>query len=159
MFKRIALLTPVALSLFAISMTAQPKPTTQPAAATTQPGATTHPANSVTTAEGLTIITTTPGEAGAKDGDIVWVHYTGKLKDGTQFDSSHDRDEPIRFVLGHRDVIQGWDLGIKGMKVGEKRTLIIPPALGYGDKASGKIPANSELHFDVELMGIARIGG
>lgn len=168
MMKRIALIAPVAVSLLSFSMGAGPA--TRPSSPTTKPGAaaameraaaaTTTTKPSVTTPEGVVIITNAPGDAGAKDGDLVWVHYTGTLKDGTKFDSSHDRDEPIRFTLGRGDVIKGWDIGVRGMKVGEKRTLIIPPALGYGEKGSlPKIPANAELHFDVELMGFARIGG
>lgn len=158
MLKRIALITPFVASILTFALNAQPQPTTKPA---TQPAAsaTTKPANSVTTADGLTIITVAPGEAGAKAGDIVWVHYTGTLKDGTKFDSSRDRGEPIRFTLGKHEVIEGWDKGIAGMKIGEKRTLIIPPALGYKEAGSPpKIPPNAELHFDVELIGDARVG-
>jgi FKBP-type peptidyl-prolyl cis-trans isomerase len=171
MLKRIILLSPVAASLVTLALNAQPQPTTKPSSPTTQPGAaaaieraaastaTTKPAgNTVTTAEGLTIITTAPGDPGAKAGDIVWVHYTGTLKDGTKFDSSLDRGEPIRFTLGRHEVIEGWDKGIAGMKIGEKRTLIIPSALGYKEAGSPpKIPANAELHFDVELIGDARV--
>ena len=163
MLKRIALLSSFAAAsaVLTIALNAQPQPTTKPA--TTQPSAaaTTQPAGEkVTTPDGLTYIVTAPGDAGAKPGDIVWVHYVGALKDGTKFDSSRDRgpDQPIRFTLGRGEVIKGWDEGIKGMKIGEKRTLIIPPALGYGERGSPpKIPANAELHFDVELIGDARL--
>jgi peptidylprolyl isomerase len=160
MLKRIALLSSVAVSAaLTIALNAQPRPTTQPSAhATTQPSASQPAGEKVTTPDGLTYIVTVPGDAGAKPGDIVWVHYTGTLKDGTKFDSSRDRGEPIRFTLGKGEVIKGWDEGIKGMKIGEKRTLIIPAALGYGEKGSPpKIPANAELHFDVELIGDARV--
>ena len=110
------------------------------------------------TKSGLTIIEVTPGEGSAKAGDIVWVHYTGTLKDGTKFDSSRDRNEPIRFVLGKGQVIKGWDEGVAGMKVGEKRKLVIPPDLAYGAAGSPPtIPANSELQFDIELVGLARV--
>ena len=88
----------------------------------------------------------------AHDGDLVWVHYTGKLENGTKFDSSFDRKDaqgefqPIEFRLGQGKVIKGWDEGVAGMKVGEKRQLIIPPNLAYGDKgAGGVIPANATL--------------
>ena len=115
-------------------------------------------AKKTTTPSGLTIIEVAPGDAGAKAGDIVWVHYTGTLKDGTKFDSSRDRNEPIRFRLGKGEVIKGWDEGVAGMKVGEKRQLVIPSALGYGERGSPPtIPANAELHFDVELVGMARV--
>lgn len=89
-----------------------------------------------------------------KVGDLATVHYTGTLKDGTKFDSSVDKGQPFQFTLGSGEVIQGWEQGILGMKVGEKRKLIIPADMGYGDRAVGPIPANSTLYFDVELMKI-----
>lgn len=92
----------------------------------------------------------------AKDGDVVSVHYTGWLEDGTVFDSSKTRGEPFSFTLGAGQVIQGWDLGVKGMKIGEKRRLIIPPGLGYGEQGTpgGPIPPNATLIFEVELLDI-----
>lgn len=91
----------------------------------------------------------------AKTGDTVSVHYTGTLTNGTKFDSSVDRGQPFEFTLGENRVIQGWELGVLGMKVGEKRKLTIPPELGYGDRAVGAvIPANSTLIFEVELLAI-----
>jgi len=91
----------------------------------------------------------------AKTGDTVSVHYTGTLTNGTKFDSSVDRGTPFEFTLGQNRVIQGWELGVAGMKVGEKRKLTIPPELGYGAQSvGGVIPANSTLLFDVELLGI-----
>ena len=89
----------------------------------------------------------------AENGMMVSVHYEGRLEDGTVFDASRKRGEPISFVLGSGMVIQGWEEGIEGMSVGEKRTLTIPPELGYGaDGADDVIPPNATLTFDVELM-------
>ena len=81
------------------------------------------------------------------------VHYLGMLEDGTKFDSSYDRGEPFSFQIGLRQVIEGWETGIIGMKVGGKRTLIIPPELGYGERGAGElIPPNSTLIFDIEII-------
>lgn len=110
-----------------------------------------------TTPSGLKIIDTASGDGTAKTGDTVWVHYTGTLDNGTKFDSSLDRGEPFSFVLGEGRVIKGWDEGVVGMKVGDKRTLIIPPQLGYGAQgAGGTIPPNATLHFDIEMLGFKR---
>ncbi len=92
--------------------------------------------------------------AEAKNGDTVEVHYTGTLTDGSKFDSSLDRGSPFSFKLGAGQVIAGWDQGIVGMKVGEKRRLTIPPDLGYGARRTEKIPPNSTLIFEVELLKI-----
>ncbi len=93
--------------------------------------------------------------AQAKTGDVVRVHYTGTLDDGTQFDSSHDRGQPFEFTLGRGQVIAGWDEGIALMRVGGKATLVVPHDLGYGERGyPGVIPPRATLHFDVELVGI-----
>jgi FKBP-type peptidyl-prolyl cis-trans isomerase len=90
------------------------------------------------------------------NGKFITVHYTGYLTDGTKFDSSVDRDEPFEFSLGAGEVIQGWDEGFAGMKVGGKRKLTIPSHMGYGSRgAGGVIPPKATLIFDVELLGVA----
>ena len=91
----------------------------------------------------------------AQKGRTVAVHYTGWLTDGTKFDSSVDRDDPFRFVLGAGQVIAGWDLGVATMKVGDKVKLTIPPELAYGAGGyPGAIPPNATLVFEVELLEV-----
>jgi FKBP-type peptidyl-prolyl cis-trans isomerase len=91
----------------------------------------------------------------AKSGKTVTVNYTGWLTDGTKFDSSLDSGTPFAFALGQGQVIKGWDQGVAGMKVGGKRRLTIPPALGYGaEGAGGVIPPNATLVFEVDLLGV-----
>jgi FKBP-type peptidyl-prolyl cis-trans isomerase len=109
---------------------------------------------------GLKYTDTKTGDgAAATPGNKVSVHYTGWLYNngakGSKFDSSVDRGQPFQFTLGAHQVIAGWDEGVAGMKVGGKRTLIIPPELGYGARgAGGVIPPNATLMFDVELLGV-----
>lgn len=92
----------------------------------------------------------------AEFGDVVSVHYTGTLEDGTKFDSSLDRGEPIQFQLGRGQVIPGWEQGIMGMQVGGKRKLTIPSIMAYGSRGSGPIPPNATLLFDVELVDVQK---
>jgi FKBP-type peptidyl-prolyl cis-trans isomerase len=114
----------------------------------------------MTTASGLQIIDSKEGTgATPKSGQTCVMHYTGWLYEngqkGKKFDSSVDRNEPFEFKIGQRQVIAGWDEGVGSMKVGGKRTLIIPPALGYGARgAGGVIPPNATLMFDVELLAV-----
>lgn len=118
----------------------------------------------------ITIGNGKPAERGA----LITAHYTGYLPDGTVFDSSHDRGQPFECVIGTGRVIKGWDIGVLGddyakaigydsqladpsltpMQVGGKRKLVVPSHLGYGERAVGKIPANSILTFDIELLGV-----
>ena len=114
----------------------------------------------MTTASGLQITDNKVGTgATPKPGQTCVMHYTGWLYEngvkGKKFDSSVDRNEPFEFPIGQKRVIAGWDEGVASMKVGGKRTLIIPPALGYGARgAGGVIPPNATLMFDVELLGV-----
>ena len=114
----------------------------------------------MTTASGLQIIDSKVGTgASPQPGQTCVMHYTGWLYEngqkGKKFDSSVDRNEPFEFPIGQRRVIAGWDEGVASMKVGGKRTLIIPPALGYGAQGAGNaIPPNATLIFDVELLGV-----
>ncbi|CAB4020000.1 Peptidyl-prolyl cis-trans isomerase FKBP2 [Paramuricea clavata] len=95
----------------------------------------------------------------SQNGDTLHMHYTGTLKDGTEFDSSIPRGDPFVFTLGTGQVIKGWDQGLLNMCEGEKRKLVIPPSLGYGDSgAPPKIPGGATLVFEVELIKIDREG-
>jgi peptidylprolyl isomerase len=140
----ISALTALAVTFFAAYL---------PTAASAQTGGKT-----MTTPSGLQIIDNKVGTgATPQSGQICVMHYTGWLyedgKKGKKFDSSVDRNEPFEFPIGQRKVIAGWDEGVASMKVGGKRTLIIPPALGYGARgAGGVIPPNATLIFDVELL-------
>lgn len=113
-------------------------------------------AGETTTASGLKYVDQVIGTGEvAVAGKTTTVHYTGRLENGTKFDSSVDRGQPFSFPLGAGRVIKGWDEGVQGMKVGGKRKLTIPSDLGYGARgAGGVIPPNATLIFDVELLGV-----
>jgi FKBP-type peptidyl-prolyl cis-trans isomerase len=113
-------------------------------------------AGETTTASGLKYVDQVIGTGElAVAGKTTTVHYTGRLENGTKFDSSVDRGQPFSFPLGAGRVIKGWDEGVQGMKVGGKRKLTIPSDLGYGSRgAGGVIPPNATLIFDVELLGV-----
>ncbi len=101
-------------------------------------------------AQDLVVGTGNPAVAG----DTLTVNYIGSLDDGRVFDDSYERGEPFTFVLGAGRVILGWDRGLVGIRVGGKRRLVISPRYGYGAQPAGTIPANSTLHFDVELIAL-----
>lgn len=107
----------------------------------------------VTSVSGLSYVLTELGSGESVDsGDVVTVHYTGFLTDSTKFDSSKDRSKPFTFKVGSGQVIEGWDEGLSYLNVGDKATLNIPSALGYGERAQAAIPANSDLIFDIEVL-------
>ena len=130
------------------------------AAAIAPPAAHAQGGKPVTTPSGLQYVDVKVGTgASPRPGQTCVMHYTGWLYEngakGKKFDSSVDRNEPFEFPIGQRRVIAGWDEGVATMKIGGKRTLIIPPALGYGARgAGGVIPPNATLIFDVELLGL-----
>jgi FKBP-type peptidyl-prolyl cis-trans isomerase FkpA len=111
----------------------------------------------ITTPSGLTIEDTVVGEgAAAAAGRDVTVHYAGWLADGTQFDSSREKQDPFEFTLGKKEVMDGWEEGLSGMRVGGTRKLVIPPQLAYGEAGAGDtIPPNETLTFEVELLRVS----
>jgi peptidylprolyl isomerase len=151
-FSSIAIMSAAAVVLASIATVAVP--TSAAAQASSMKG------KSMTTPSGLQIIDTQEGTGPSpKPGQICVMHYTGWLYEngqkGKKFDSSVDRNEAFEFPIGMKRVIAGWDEGVATMKVGGKRTLIIPPQLGYGARgAGGVIPPNATLMFDVELLGV-----
>ena len=138
------------------TMSPTPKPKTEKTVKAKKAPAKKASGKLVTTATGLKYQILKEGNGPvAKDGQTVSVHYTGWLVNGKKFDSSVDRGQPFSFTLGAHQVIRGWDEGVSGMRVGEKRKLTIPSELGYGSAgAGGVIPPDATLIFDVELLGI-----
>lgn len=135
--------------------TTTPRPTTNISASPVQTAQQT-PGPILTLTGGLKIqdLVLGTGEE-AKNGKTLSMHYVGVLENGTKFDSSLDRGQPFSFVIGEGEVIQGWDKGVLGMKVGGKRKLIIPAALGYGSRGAGNIiPPNATLIFEVQLLAV-----
>jgi peptidylprolyl isomerase len=136
------------------------EPATEAPADTTAPadsGIPTVSGDTVTTETGLKYIVMATGDGPTPEaGNLIGAHYTGWLLDGTKFDSSRDRGQPLQFPVGQGRVIKGWDEALTTMNIGERRLLIIPPELAYGERGTpgGPIPPNATLIFDVELMSI-----
>lgn len=108
-----------------------------------------------TAESGLMVAVVKEGDGNAAEpGMRLKVHYTGWLQDGTQFDTSAGKDQPFEFVLGKGNVIKGWDEGLRGMKPGERRQLVIPAKLAYGERQMGKIPPGATLVFNVEALAV-----
>lgn len=146
-------LLPLGLALFVLLSANQCKEQTPPP--NTKTGEETNVTETKEATKGLVIEDIKIGTgAEAVAGKKVEVHYTGTLTNGEKFDSSKDRGTPFSFNLGAGQVIQGWDQGVAGMKEGGVRKLTIPPELGYGSRATGPIPANSTLIFEVELLKV-----
>jgi peptidylprolyl isomerase len=138
----------------AVDQNASPRPTTIMPAANTQRVETW--GNEVTTASGLKYVDILEGTGeNPRVGQTVVVHYIGRLENGKKFDSSYDRNQPTEFKLGIGHVIKGWDEGLMSMKVGGKRTLLIPPTLGFGPRGRPPdVPGNATVVFEVELLGV-----
>ena len=123
--------------------------------ATYTPAAPTAKGETKTTKSGVKYETLKQGSGEEiKPGQVARLHYEGKLEDGTVFDSSRTKGQPATFTIGSGGLIKGWEDAIPGMRVGETRKLIIPPTLGYGEQRKDKIPPNSTLIFEVELLGV-----
>lgn len=154
LFTCISVIMLVSLFIVGISLAAEEKPGSDNAATGDQERLVKEKyPNAIKTSSGLMYVVLKEGEGAIPtSGALVEAHYTGRLVDGTKFDSSVDRGQPFRFVVGKGQVIKGWDEAFLSMKKGEKRILIIPPALGYGERGAGPIPPNATLIFEVELL-------
>ena len=148
--------TPVIMTKVTVVASGATSAKTAPANVRVSNGTVSKGSDTITTASGLKYIVTQKGPVGGAKpakGAKIKVHYTGRLTDGKVFDSSVQRGQPFEFAVGTGSVIAGWDEALIDMTKGEKRTLIIPPKLGYGDRgAAGVIPPNATLIFDVELL-------
>jgi len=152
----------VALAVLAVAGCKENSSTTSTSSAGTASGTTSTPQAAATPATGEVVTSTglryrddVVGQgAEATNGRQLSVLCVGTLVNGTQFYATQDREHPLQFVLGNGDVIRGWEEGIKGMKVGGKRHLVIPSNLGYGPQGNGPIPGNATLIFDVELLDV-----
>ncbi len=155
MKKSIAIVTSVFLIIIAGCSSSDTKMENKPAKTAPYPGELTVN-QEVKTASGVKYIDMKEGDGDTpKRGRRIKVHYTGYLMDGTTFDTSRDDNEPLSFILGAGQVIDGWEEGISTMKIGGKRKLIVPPELGYGAEGYPElIPGNSVIVFDVELLDV-----
>jgi peptidylprolyl isomerase len=160
MTKKFAVLNLLILAALTISAAPQTrrakKPVRRPVAKKTMSSTKSLSSGAIKTPSGLIFLLTRKGTGvQPKTGQTVAVHYTGTLTDGTKFDSSRDRGEPIEFPLGQGGVIKGWDEGIAKMHVGDQAILVIPPSIGYGSRgAGGVIPPDATLIFIVELVDV-----
>jgi peptidylprolyl isomerase len=163
MIKRLLLIALVGICISANAQNTAKKKTTKPAPKKENTQNKKSPSNNsnrkikvnqeYTTASGLKYKVTEIGKGKQVEaGDKVTVHYTGRLTNGTKFDSSKDRNQPFSFKVGSGQVIRGWDEGLQLLKVGDKAVFSIPPAIGYGSRDMGSIPPNSELVFDIEVL-------
>lgn len=135
-----------------VSQPAATQPASQPAAASSSSEQVNNSNNKKIMELAIKTTKEGTGERVVKNGDVISMHYTGKFTDGTKFESSLDSGKTFEFTIGTGGVIKGWDQGILGMKLGEKRTLMIPSALAYGQYGQGSIPPNTDLIFEVELV-------
>ncbi|MBS2036909.1 FKBP-type peptidyl-prolyl cis-trans isomerase [bacterium] len=142
--------------LFTMGCSPAPTPSPTPVATTPSPAPVADKDGYFTTPHGVKykIIQEAPGIQATKD-RVVRVHYTGTLQNGKKFDSSYDRNEPLTFTMGKGEVIPGWEEGLFGMRMGEKRKIIVPPAMAYGATGDGAvIPPNATLYFTIELLDV-----
>ncbi|HEX3346328.1 MAG TPA: FKBP-type peptidyl-prolyl cis-trans isomerase [Polyangiaceae bacterium] len=147
--------SPVSLALLGLGLLAPACHSSSDGGATAGSASSSAVAPPPSAAAAVTTTILTPGTGPvAKPGDKVAVHYVGTLLDGTKFASSRDKNEPLLFTVGQRGIVKGMNQGVVGMHVGETRRIVVPPSLAYGERSSDKIPPNSTLTYEVELLGI-----